>query len=138
MEWEFRGKAIRQHLDYSEDTGRDTIIANINEWVYGYFHKEGDASYITNSDMQEIHVISATVGLFTGLTDKNGVKIFEGDTVNGTMPNSEVDEDFKNAKVKWIECGFAICDENEEYLGSLISPVMNNLIEVIHDDEVKP
>lgn len=56
------------------------------EWVYGYYLKEracDEVWHIIVDENGEYHPINLkTLGQFTGLTDKNGVKIFEGDIVN--------------------------------------------------------
>lgn len=69
--------------------------ADNDEWIYGgYVHKKNSDTYIVTSTIGtsckcEINnmIVTAfsvdleTVGQFTGFTDDNGVKIFEGDIV---------------------------------------------------------
>lgn len=56
-----------------------------DEWVEGYYLKSGNMAFIIiDSDMAGEYVkmkdiIPETVSEYTGLTDKNGKRIFEGD-----------------------------------------------------------
>ena len=76
------------------------------EWTEGYLFKIWNRTFLlwgmTGDVPNMVEVIPETVSQFTGLTDKNGKKIFEGDIVespNGTQGFIE----WQNA-----ECAFLV------------------------------
>jgi hypothetical protein len=88
----FRAKAINRV------EGREYRSNYINgEWVYGYYAHlpsavgVADIIYVPASDPDDsnhtVFVDPETLGQFTGLTDENDVKIFEGDIVKTYDPD---------------------------------------------------
>ena len=64
------------------------------EWVEGYYVPIGKYHYILTGRLELVPYLGfehflvnpETVGRFTGLTDRNGVKIFEGDIIEFNHP----------------------------------------------------
>ena len=78
----FRAKAINRNPDREYRTNYKN-----GDWVYGLITKLYDAVYNSPAEMKntdgvsDIEIDCNTIGQFTGLRDKNEVKIFEGDIV---------------------------------------------------------
>lgn len=82
-------------------------VTQVNCWYFGFLKK---GEYIFG---KFVEVIPETFGQFTGLTDKNGKRIFEGDIL--TIENEGI-----YAAIKYNEsnAAFYVEDEDhEDYLG---------------------
>ena len=88
------------------------------EWVYGSlvtfngFHVIVD-HYTPNGD--EVRVIANTVGQYTGLQDKNGKKIFEGDIMSLVTEFG----DTIIREIRFIDGAFCVIGEQEDDLHGL-------------------
>lgn len=107
-------------------------------WVYGFYveHPIGNDSLYTqivDKNGWTHDVSQETVGQFTGLLDKNGKKIFEGDILVNQL-NSLVDSD--PFEVVWSDdCGGFAWKQGDE--GDILYPAITRNCEVIgnvHDN----
>lgn len=86
-----------------------------NKWVYGMLHGVKDYYAMQTSDFKIHDIIPETVGQYTGLTDKNGKKIFEGDILKA------ITVDTNREQIAVVGFGNFVDENNyDEYLGFYI------------------
>lgn len=107
------------------------------EWVYGHYHSYDISCAGKTKICCTYHVIRAdnvypeTVGQYTGLTDKKGEKIFEGDIVQGlfyhgqqvlgvvTFKDGAFVLEWKRGSVKEFDAFVQMCNIEYEVIGNI-------------------
>lgn len=152
----FRGKLTERFAD-AADSRVDLVKRNVikDGFVYGSLVVDDgkcyictsayawNKSYVNNSDATMFEVDPETVGQYTGSSDKNRTKIFEGDVVRAITRFTDIyveavtfkDGAFWYKNWSWFKFGFKFekaevignIYENPELLGEPMKPASKNV-----------
>lgn len=63
------------------------VRLDTGEWIYGDLHLHSPFPHIHSTRGDKAKIDSNTIGQFTGLRDKNGKEVYEGDIIGCHNPN---------------------------------------------------
>lgn len=104
--------------------------ADNDEWVYGYYITVFSHSIVDNRGVA-FEVESKTIGQYTGLTDKNGKKIFEGDIVKNMLilDNNTLSPNIDTVEFNDEDCSFMLGKGKRHFHDRLDLEVIGNIFD---------
>lgn len=106
------------------------VSEKTGEWVFGYFNVESGVPVIHTEDALVI-IKRDSLGEYSGVTDRNGVKVFEGDivqVVRGRYPQVESIDGivvFRNGQFAIDGPHITLTDKKLEVIGNLFDEMVN-------------
>lgn len=106
------------------------IDVETNEWVYGVVDSKGDCIFTSIGREKYIAIRKETLGQYTGLKDKNGSKMFEGDIVTDKF-NAMYEVKFGMHQITCCGC----CFKSHQGIGFYLKEINSEVNEISSDED---